>query len=88
MALIYKTPLGGLEWTEGAVAIRGAEGRVYINGSQLTHLRLTINKFRLTDVGEYTCSLRTAWNQTVSATTSLTAKGAWQCVQTRYTKNT
>ena len=74
-AVLYKTPLSVLEWAEGGVAASSKNGRVNISGPALPKLKLTIANFELSDVGDYTCSLRTAQNETVSATTTVTLKG-------------
>lgn len=74
-AVFYKTPLSVLEWAEGGVAVSSENGRVSISGPALPELKLTIANFELSDVGDYTCSLRTEQNETVSATTTVTLKG-------------
>ena len=76
-AVLYKTPLSVLEWDEGGVAVSGTDGRVRISSPQLPEVQLTIENFGMSDVGDYTCSLKTAQNQTVSATTTVTLRGVW-----------
>lgn len=80
-ALLYKSPLSVLEWAEGGVAVSSKNGRVSISSPALPELKLTIANFALSDVGDYTCSLRTALNHTVSATTSVTVKGVWVLIK-------